>query len=150
MRRARATGTGAPAAAERLWRDPQRWASFIDGFGHVAKLDESWPEVGSTVVWDSLPQHRGRVIERVLAYEPGRGQTVEVEDERLRGTQAVVFERVEEGVGISLTLDYELKQRNPFTPLVDLIFIRRALGESLRGTLVRFERELAAEYDVLR
>ena len=116
-----------------------------DGFGHVVSLDDGWPEVGSRLVWDSPPAGRGRVVERVTAYESRTGQTLEVEDGRLEGIQSVTFEPGPESVGVILTLDYRLKERNLLTPVVDLLFIRRALAESLRRTLRRFSSEVAAE-----
>ena len=62
-----------------------------------------------------------------------------VEDERLRGTQTVTFEvRPATSVHVTLTLDYELKERTFLTPLVDLLFIRRELSDSLSRTLTRF------------
>jgi hypothetical protein len=131
--------------AEELWYDPHRWAAWIDGFGHVAKLEGEWPQVGTRLVWESPPLGRGRVQERVTAYEPRTGQTLEVEDERLRGTQTVAFEPAGEEVRVALMLDYELKQRTLVTPLVDRLFVRRELGASLRRTLARFGHERRAE-----
>jgi hypothetical protein len=136
---------GRAAVAEELWYDRHRWPAWIDGFGHVVKLEGDWPQVGARLVWESPPKGRGRVQERVTAYEPRGGQTVEVEDERLRGTQTVRFEPVGEQVRVTLTLDYELKDRNVLTPLVDRLFIRRELGDSLRRTLARFGHERRAE-----
>jgi hypothetical protein len=133
---------GRVADAEELWYDPHRWAAWIDGFGHVATLDEAWPRTGARLVWDSRPQGRGRVLERAVAYEPRAGQTVEVEDEKLIGRQTVAFEPIEDQVRISLTLEYTLKDGNP---VVDLLFIRRALRDSLRRTLTRFTHERRAE-----
>lgn len=133
---------GDVSEAERLWYDLGRWPSFIDGFARVVSLDGDWPSVGATLVWESRPAGRGRVQERVSAHEPGAGQTVEVDDERLQGTQSVSFTALDDGVAVSLELRYDLKQRNPFTPIVDWLFIRRALGDSLRRTLVRFGSEL--------
>jgi len=136
---------GRAAAAEELWYDRHRWPAWIDGFGHVVKLEDDWPQVGARLVWQSPPRGRGRVQERVTAYEPRVGQTVEVEDERLRGTQTVRFEPVGDAVRVTLTLDYELKERNVLTPLLDPLFIRRELGDSLRRTLARFAHERRAE-----
>jgi hypothetical protein len=48
-------------------------------------------------------------------------------------------------VQVTLTLDYELKQRHAFTPLLDRLFVRRELTESLRRTLARFGHERRAE-----
>ena len=47
------------------------------------------------------------------------------------------FEPGPEGVEVALELEYELKERNPFTPLTDALFIRRALRDSLTRTLLR-------------
>ena len=137
-------------AAERLWYDTSRWPSFIDGFGKLLKVDGDWPEAGSRVVWDSTAAGRGRVIERVTEHQPGTGQSLEVEDPRLRGTQRIRFERLEDGIVIDLELEYELKQRTPLQPLVDVLFIRRALRDSLRRTLARFSHELRADMELLR
>ena len=64
----------------------------------------------------------------------------------MRGRQTLTFEAVEDGsVRLGLELEYELKRRSIFTPLVDLLFVRRAQGDSLRRTLIRFARELDAE-----
>jgi hypothetical protein len=132
--------------AEELWYDPHRWAAWIDGFGHVAKLEGEWPKVGARLLWDSPPAGRGRVDERVTAYEARTGQTLAVEDAKLRATQTVAFEAASgEDVRVTLTLDYELKHRNALTPVLDPLFIRRALRESLRRTLTRFGYERRAE-----
>jgi hypothetical protein len=136
---------GLAVAAEELWYDPNRWAAWIDGFGHAVKLEGEWPQVGARLVWESPPKGRGLVQERVTAYEPRAGQTVEVEDERLHGAQTVSFEPVGDEVRVTLTLDYELKNRSVLTPLLDRLFIRRELGDSLRRTLTRFGHERRAE-----
>jgi hypothetical protein len=136
------TVPGRVVEAEELWYDPHRWAAWIDGFGHVAKLDGEWPQVGSRLLWDSRPKGRGRVAERVVAYEPRAGQRLEVEDERLTGAQSVEFEAEGDEVRVSLTLEYTLKERNP---VIDFLFIRRALRDSMRRTLTRFAHERRAE-----
>ena len=133
---------GRMAEAEALWYDTSRWPSFVDGFAHVSQLDDAWPAAGATLVWDSVPAGRGRVVETVTAHAQRGGQTLSVEDERLRGTQTVAFApEGDDATRVTLELAYQLKQRHPFTPIVDLVFVRRALGESLRRTLTRFARE---------
>jgi hypothetical protein len=136
------TVPGRVVEAEELWYDPHRWAAWIDGFGHVAKLDGEWPQVGTRLLWDSRPQGRGRVLERVVAYEPRSGQTLEVEDERLTGVQTVTFEPNGNEVRVSLSLEYSLKEGNR---LLDLLFVRRAVRDSLNRTLTRFAHERRAE-----
>ena len=149
MSRAQATAVvpGRIIEAEELWYDQHRWAAWVDGFGHVEPSSRATgPTSAPACVWDSPPRGRGRVQEVVTAYEARSGQTREVEDERLRGTQTVAFESAgADEVRVTLTLDYELKQRNVFTPLVDRLFIRAQLTESLRRTLTRFGHERRAE-----
>ena len=142
--RATTTVPGRVVDAEELWYDPHRWAAWIDGFGHVAKLEGDWPHAGARLLWDSRPQGRGRVSERVTEYEARAGQTLAVEDARLEGTQQVAFEPQGDEVLVNLTLEYTLKQRSVITPLLDLVFIRRALRDSLQRSLDRFGHELRA------
>jgi hypothetical protein len=147
MGRASASVTvpGRAAEAERLWYDPDRWASWIDGFGHLVKLEGDWPDVGARLVWDSPPGGRGRVHEMVTAYETRTGQTLEVEDATLTGSLRVEFQPGPDETQITLTLEYDVKDRNALTPIVDFFFIRRAVAESLRRTLTRFSNERRAE-----
>jgi hypothetical protein len=139
------TVKGRAAEAEALWYDPHRWASWIDGFGHVIKLEGDWPDVGSRLMWVSPPGGRGLVHERVVAYETRTGQTLEVEDEKMTARQIVAFKPGLEETEVTLTLEYTLKERTPLTPIVDSLFIRRAMTDALRRTLRRFANERAAE-----
>jgi hypothetical protein len=139
------TVKGRAAEAEALWYDRHRWPSWVDGFGHIVLLEGDWPEVGSRRIWDSPPGGRGRVQERVVAYEIRTGQTLEVEDATMTGRQTVAFTPGLEQTEVTLALEYELKQRHLLTPLVDLLFIRRAMTDSVRRTLRKFANERAAE-----
>jgi len=136
---------GRAADAEALWYDPHRWPSWVDGFGHVVTLEGDWPERGARLVWDSPPGGGGRVQERVVAYESRTGQTVEVEDARLWGRRRVAFAPGPGEVEVTLSIEYELKERTPLTPVVDRLFVRRTVTESLRRTLARFATERKAE-----
>ena len=140
--------SGRLTTAEALWYDTRRWPSFVDGFGHLASVDPGWPREGA-VVWDSKPGGRGRVLERVERYTAGDGQDAEIEDERLTATQSVRFEAAgEDRVRVSLELRYRLKRRHPGIEIVDALFIRRALRDSLARTLRRFAIELAADREL--
>jgi sporulation protein YlmC with PRC-barrel domain len=139
------TVPGRVVDAEELWYDPHRWAAWIDGFGHVAKLEGEWPRTGARLLWDSRPKGRGRVQELVVDYEARTGQTLEVEDEKLTGTQNVRFAPDGDTTIVNLTLEYSLKQRSVITFFMDPLFIRRALRESLRRTVTRFGHERRAE-----
>jgi hypothetical protein len=135
--------------AEELWYDVNRWPNFVDGYSHVVQRDEGWPREG-VLIWDSTPHGRGRVLERVQRHEVRAGQSVAVEDERLRGVQSVAFAAGDgETTTVTLALEYELKERNPLTPLVDALFIRRSVRESLQRTLSRFARERRGDAELI-
>jgi polyketide cyclase/dehydrase/lipid transport protein len=136
--------------AEALWYDTHRWPTFIDALHHVARIEGDWPRAGARVLWDSQPGGRGRVQELVSAYAAREGQVVEVEDERLRGTQRVRFTPNERGAIVALELDYELKSSRPGKAIVDLLLVRRPQREALERTLRRFRAELAAELEASR
>jgi hypothetical protein len=134
--------------AEALWYDTARWPTFVDGFAHVVSTEGDWPNAPSTLVWQSTPAGRGRVIERVVAYEPRLGQTAEVDDPKMTATQRVAFEPSDHGVAFTLTMDYALKEGGPLKPFTDFFFIRRAIGDSLKRTVGRFARELQADAEL--
>jgi hypothetical protein len=139
---------GRISEAEAVWFDTNRWPTWLDGFGHLARVDDTWPATGARVDWDSRPQGRGRVSEKVIRYEPRVEQVLEVEDGKIRGTQRVAFEGSgTEQTRVTLSLDYELKERTPFTPLLDKLFVRRAMRDSLKRSLWRFANERKADVE---
>jgi hypothetical protein len=131
--------------AEALWYDTRRWPTFVDGFAHVVSVEGDWPAAPSTLVWQSTPAGRGRVIERVDEYEPRLGQTAQVDDPKMTATQRVAFTPKDDGVEVSLSMEYALKEGGPLKPFTDFFFIRRAIGDALRRTVTRFARELRAD-----
>ena len=100
------------------------------------------------MIWDSFPAGRGRVVERVVSQAPLVGQASEVEDDSIRGRQSVAFAATDGSVHVELVLAYEIKKRSIVTPLVDVLFIRRAMTMSLATTLRRFGVELDAEREL--
>ena len=137
------------SAAEDLWYDTRRWPTFVDGLGHIFKVDEGWPrELGAVVIWDSKPGGRGRVLERVVSFEARVGQTVEVEDEKIHGRQTIGFQPNPEGTSVTLELHYAIKQDRGVPAVVDFLFVRRPMRDSLKRTLQRFEREARAPADL--
>ncbi|HXO09985.1 MAG TPA: SRPBCC family protein [Solirubrobacteraceae bacterium] len=146
MRTARASETfdATVAEAESCWYDTTRWHLWVDGLDRVVEVDGAWPETGATVTWQSGPAGRGTVVERVIAHEPLLGQALEVKDGSIRGRQSVAFAPAPPGVEVSLALEYELLRRSIVTPVVDLLFIKRAMAASLAQTVSRFGAELAA------
>ena len=130
-----------PDEAFRLWTDLTRWPTFIDGFGHVDRVDDTWPNEGAKLVWNSVPTGRGTVTERVITSEPGATFVTRVFDERAVAVQTVRF--TEEATAIEL--DYELQSKTPLNRLVDVLFIRRAQRDALTRTLRRFAIEAAEQ-----
>jgi len=124
--------------AERCWYDTARWPEFVDELARVLAVEGPWPAEGASVVWESGPAGRGRVVERVVAHEALSGQTVDVCDNSISGRQSVWFVPAGAGVQVVLELDYRIRRRNPLTPLVDRLFVRRLMAASLERTLSRF------------
>jgi Polyketide cyclase / dehydrase and lipid transport len=136
---------GRAVEVEQLWYDKTRWASWIDGFGHIVSLDDDWPQTGARLLWDAGrvgPHPRGRVIERVTRYEPRLGHTLDWEDAAFTGVRRVTFEPGHESTRITLEVEPTPKEK---LPPARLWLFRRRLGDSLRRTLQRFSYELAAE-----
>jgi uncharacterized membrane protein len=131
--------------AEALWYETKRWQSFVDGLQHIVRVEGDWPHEGARVLWNSRPNGRGYVEERVTAYAAREGQTLAVEDNKIRGTQRITFTPTADGVIVELALGYELKEAHAAMAIVDLLFIRRQQRESLQRTLRRFRIELASE-----
>jgi Polyketide cyclase / dehydrase and lipid transport len=135
---------GTVPEAEHCWYDTTAWSHWIDGLDRVVAVEGPWPRPGATVIWESGPAGRGRVTEHVTAHEPLTGQTVEVQDVSIRGRQTVTFTPASPGVEVALTLEYQLLRRSIVSPLVDFLFIRRAMAASLEATVARFGVELEA------
>jgi hypothetical protein len=139
----------ATSDAEELWYDTRRWPTFVDGLAHVHKVDEGWPrKSGAVVVWDAKPGGRGRVLERVVGFEARVGQTVEIEDEKVHGRQTIAFEPGSDGCSLTLELDYAIKQDRGVARVVDFLFVRRPMRDSLKRTLARFALEVRAPADL--
>jgi hypothetical protein len=135
------TVPGTVHEVEQRWYDTSRWPFWVDGCQDVIEVTGDWPEHGASVTWDSGPAGRGRVVERVAEHEPLAGQTLAVSDDSITGRQSVTFTPDGDGVEVALSLAYEIQKRSLFTPLVDILFIRRAMATSLSTTLSRFAAE---------
>ena len=145
--RAEAVVSLAPEAALELWTDVRRWPTFVEGFAHAVEVSEDWPAEGSKLVWNSIPGGRGRVTEKVVSSSPG-GFVTQVFEEALTGEQVVRVSEDAEGTLVELSLDYELSRYGPLRALADVLFIRRALRDSLRRTLRRFAVEAGEEHSL--
>ena len=134
-----------PQEAYELWTDVRRWPTFVDGFAHPDRVDNSWPEQGAKLVWKSVPGGRGTVTERVTKALPGALHQVNVFEERLDGTQTVTFSPEDDATRVELQLDYSVSVGGPLKPVVDVLFIRRAQNDALARTLRRFRTEAAEQ-----
>jgi len=132
--------------AETCWYDTRRWPAWVEGLDRILDVAGNWPRAGASVTWESGPAGRGRVLERVVSHEPLAGQTLDVEDDSIQGRQTVAFMPAGEDVQVTLSLEYEIRNRSMFTPLIDMLFIRRAMTTSLSTTLARFGGELASAH----
>ena len=130
-----------PEDAAAVWRDVRRWPGFVEGLQRIEEQGSDWPGEGAKVVWVSGAGGRGRVTEKVVANHAAAFST-RVAESRLLGTQSIRFEPAGRGGSDArLALEYELVGENPLGGLVDLLFIRRALRDSLARTLARFSVE---------
>ena len=137
-----------PQRAWALWTDVRRWPTFVDGFARPRRMDDEWPGEGAKLVWESTPDGRGTVTERVIESEHGRRLATDVLEERCTGVQTVTFEPDEEGSVVELELDYELSKGGALRGITDVLFIRARQAEALRRTLRRFATEAAEEAEL--
>ena len=112
------------------------------------KLEGDWPKVGRAAdVGLAAARPRARRRSGVTGVRGADGADARGRGRALRGTQTVAFEVASgDEVQVTLTLDYELKQRTAHAAGRPPV-IRRALRESLRRTLARFGHERRAEIE---
>ena len=134
----------APEAVLRLWTDLSRWPTFVEGFARVVEVDPGWPDDGR-VIWESIPAGRGKVTEKVAEPPAAGAFATLVFEDRLAGRQTFKAIESADGARVELSLEYTLTRYGPLGGLADAIFIRRALRDSLRRTMARFEVEAEEE-----
>ena len=134
-----------PDRAFDLWTDVNRWPTFIDGFVRPKRIDDGWPASGAKLIWESTPDGRGTVTERVTDSAAGVRVVTDVFEERCTGTQTVTFEPDGDGSLVEIEYDYELAKGGPLRGVTDVLFIRRAQSDALVRTLRRFATEAAEE-----
>lgn len=137
-----------PERAFALWTDVRRWPTFVDGFARVKRQGDDWPAPGAKLVWESTPEGRGIVTERVLESAAGRLFATQVLEERCSGIQTVRFEPDDEGALAQIEYEYELSRGGPLRGITDVLFIRRAQSDALVRTLRRFATEAAEEAEL--
>jgi hypothetical protein len=135
---------GPGVEVEQLWYDRSRWASWLDTFASLQKLEGEWPLEGSRRVWVTRVGGRGMIMERATAFTAGAGQTAAFEDEKVRGEQSVRFET--DGVRTRITVSFSIEPKEPMPP-ARRWWLRRQLRQSWERSLARFSYELAADRD---
>ncbi len=129
-----------PEDAVALWSDLRRWPSFVEGFARQVSAGADWPEEGAKAVWESGAGGRGTVTEKVTK-RSARSFATRVVEERLLGIQTFQARPFEGGSEVEVSLDYQLTSESPLRGLTDVLFIRRALRDSLTRTLRRYAVE---------
>jgi hypothetical protein len=133
-----------PADALALWIE--RWPGFVGGSTRVVEVDGKWPEPGATLVWQSGPAGRGRVTETVSEYDPQGRLASRVSEKGLSGVQTVTFETDGDETWAELALEYELaRYGGTYGKVMNVLFMRRPLRDSLVDTLGRFAAETEAQ-----
>ena len=140
MRRERLLAAS-PARAEERWSDPGGWPGRVDGLRGVETVDAAWPAPGGRVRWRSGPDGRGTVEEECVEHERGRRLVVRFADDRMTGVQRAEFSAVPGGSRLALEFDYRVSGAGPVGRLIDLLFVRRVVGEMLDRTLDGFAAE---------
>lgn len=136
-----------PAAIIAAWVETDRWSAIVDGFSRIVERSSDWPAPRSFVIWESGGGGRGRVSEEVEAHDPAGRFATMVADPQLAGTQTLMATVVPtpdggETTRVELVLDYELTGASMFQSLMDSLFIRRALRDSLRRTVAGLVAEV--------
>jgi len=129
-----------PEAAVALWSDLRRWPSFVEGFARLVSSTPGWPAEGAKVVWETGPGGRGKVSEKVTE-NTAHAFATRIVEKRLFGVQAFSAEPVPGGSRVEIALEYELTSESPLRGITDVLFIRRALRDSLARTLRRYAVE---------
>ena len=134
----------APEAAMALWLNVSRWPAFVEGHARTLEVSPEWPAEGSRAIWESGSGGRGRVTERVVERSSLRFAT-DVFEEALTGRQTFRVGEHAEGSRVQVELEYDLTRGGPLRAVSDLLFVRRALRDSLNRTLRRFAVEAEDE-----
>jgi uncharacterized protein YndB with AHSA1/START domain len=121
-----------------LYFDPQRWASWVDGFAALVS-EHGYPEAGGELVWRSSAAGRGQVRETVLAHEPRSLHRIKYEDPESAGELETTFEMLPGAdprmTRVSQRLTYGLLGGGPLGAVTDFLFIRSQMRRSLERSL---------------
>ena len=123
----------------------ETWPTWVDQFAAVGS-SAGYPEVGGTLVWESVRAGRGQVSEKVLVHEPRTRHRVSFRDPESEGELEVRFS-IEPGDGTGSTkveqeLEYAITSGGALSGLTDVLFVRSQMRRSLQRSLGRLRLEL--------
>jgi hypothetical protein len=121
--------------------DPRGWSVWVDGF-QAAESADGYPEAGGTLRWRSVQAGRGRVTERVLEHSPRTLHRISFSDPQTEGELLTEMAIEGDGTRVTLTMDYRLGGRGPFTWASDRLFVRTQVRRSLERTVLRLKHEV--------
>ena len=140
----------------------ETWPTWVDQFARVGS-SAGYPEVGGTLVWESVRAGRGQVTEKVLVHEPRTRHRISFTRPRVRGRaggplldRAGRGHRIGQGRAGARVRDHERRRpqrphRRPLRPLADAPLAAalagppapRADGRDPRASVVRLARRRA-------
>lgn len=122
--------------------DPRLWGSWVDGFQTQVERSPGYPaEVGSALVWRSIPAGRGTVRERVLAHEERRLHRIAFADPAMEGELETRFAIEGSGTRVRQEMSYRLLDRGPISRLGALLFVKAQIRSSMERSLAAFKHE---------
>jgi hypothetical protein len=122
--------------------DSRLWGSWVDGFQAAVERSPGYPaEVGSTLVWRTIPAGRGTVRERVLEHEERRVHRVAFADPTMEGELETRFAIDGDATRVDQTLTYRLLDRGPIARIGAVFFVKTQVRSSMERTLAAFRHE---------
>jgi len=123
----------------------ETWPTWVDQFARVGHA-EGYPDVGGTLVWESVRAGRGEVTEKVLVHEPRTRHRISFRDPESEGELEVRFS-IEPGEGTGGTkveqeLEYAITSGGALSGLTDVLFVRSQMRRSLQRSLGRLRLEV--------
>ena len=124
---------------------PETWPTWVDQFARVGS-SAGYPEVGGTLVWESVRAGRGEVTEKVLVHEPRTRHRISFRDPESEGELETRFS-IEPGEGTGSTkveqeLEYAITGGGALSALTDVLFVRSQMRRSLQRSLGRLRLEV--------
>jgi hypothetical protein len=122
--------------------DSRLWGSWVDGFQAAVERSPGYPaEVGSTLVWRTIPAGRGTVRERVLEHQERRVHRVASPSIANRVSSSPSMVGSANATRVDQTLTYRLLDRGPIARIGAVFFVKTQVRSSMERTLAAFRHE---------